>query len=179
MTARFQLAQETSFFTRRSISAKTHPMQTLTRRTLLALTTALLTGCAASGDGFSPLAPADGKGVIYVYRPLGKVLGRGEDPYVQLGTGLPRRLRAGGYIAFEVPEGMHTVRAFQNMLFLPTIPFFVTVEVPAGRASYLRLDQQVTKLGSSQGGVRAMQQVTVEEVDTTTGAAEIAATRAN
>lgn len=154
-------------------------MQTLTRRTLLALTAALVTGCAASGSSFAPKAPAEGKGVIYVYRPLGEVLGRGEDPYVQLGTGLPRRLRAGGYMAFEVPEGVHTVRAFQNMLFLPTIPFFVSVEVPAGRASYLRLDQQVTKLGSSSGGVRAMQQVTLEEVDSTTGEIEIAGTRAN
>jgi hypothetical protein len=154
-------------------------MNTFTRRTLLAFTAALLAGCAASGDGFAPVTAAKGNGVIYVYRPLGEVLGRGEDPYVQLGTGLPRRLRAGGYVAFEVPEGVHTVRAFQNMLFLPTIPFFITVEVPAGRASYLRLDQQVTKLGSSAGGVRAMQQVTMEEVNTTTGEAEIADTRAN
>lgn len=154
-------------------------MQTLTRRTLLALTAALVTGCAASGSSFAPKAPSDGNGVIYVYRPLGEIVGRGEDPYVQLGTGLPRRLSAGGYIAFEVPEGVHTVRAFQNMLFLPTIPFFVSVEVPAGRASYLRLDQQVTKLGSSSGGVRAMQQVTLEEVDATTGEIEIAGTRAD
>ena len=155
-------------------------MQTLTRRTLLALTIALLTGCAAQGDAFAPIPnPADGNGVIYVYRPLGKVLGRGEDPYVQLGTGLPRRLRAGGYIAFEVPEGIHTVRAFQNLLFVPTIPYFTEVEVSASRATFLRLDQQVTKLGSGEGGVRAMQQVQMEEVDPATGEAEISETRAN
>jgi hypothetical protein len=154
-------------------------MNTLTRRTLLALTAALLTGCAASGDSFAPMAPAEGNGVIYVYRPLGKVLGRGEDPYVQVSTGLPRLLRAGGYTAFEVPQGIYTVRAFQNMLFLPTIPYFIEVEVSAGHASYLRLDQQVTKFGGSAGGVRAMQQVTMEEVDTATGEAQIAATRAN
>jgi hypothetical protein len=154
-------------------------MAIITRRTLLTLTGALLTGCAATGERFSPLTPAEGNGIVYVYRPLGNVMGRGEDPYVQLATDLPRRLRAGGFTAFEVPEGIHTVRAFQNMLFLPTIPYFLDVEVSAGHASYLRLDQQITKLNASAGNMRAMQQVTMEEVDATTGEIEIAATRAN
>lgn len=156
-------------------------MNTLTRRSLLALTAAgLLAGCAATGNEWQPATNMQpGHGMVYVYRPLGDFLGRGEAPYVQIGTGLPRQLRAGGYVAFEVPQGIHTVRAFQNMLFVPTIPFFIEVEVSEGRSSYIRLDQRISKLGGGNGGVRAMQKVEIEEVPPDVGAAEIAETRAN
>ena len=137
-----------------------------------------LAGCAATGAAWSPATPsAPGMGLIYVYRPLGEFIGRGEDPYVQIGSNLPKRLRAGGFVMFEAPEGIVSVRAFQNMLFLPTIPHIIDVEVASTGPSYIRLDQRVTKASVGGSGVRALQTVEITEVDESEALPEISRTR--
>lgn len=152
----------------------------MNRRHFIALAAFLATGCAATGALYQPVEETKpGYGIIYVYRPLGGK--QGENPYVQVGTGLPRQLRAGAYTWFEVEAGTWQVRAFQNMLVVPTIPHITSVEVADGGVSFVRVDQRLTKLGSGGegGGLKAMQTVEIEEVDQVTGSAEISETRLN
>jgi hypothetical protein len=141
----------------------------------------LLAGCAAEGARFerqaaAPLTSEDG--VIYVYRPLTSVLGRGEDPYVTIAGERMGRLRAGGYFKKIVPIGEHRVTVQQSVLFLPTWPESVDVAVASGAGTYVKVDQRVTGVDISDGAT-ATQEVFIEEVPGYTGQNEILAMREN
>lgn len=140
----------------------------------------LLTGaCTASGPAFQPLSdrPA-GQGIVYVYRPEGAAIGRGETPYIEIAGKMMGQLNAGGYVARTLPPGEHKVTVRQTVLFVPTIWDSVTVAVAPGSISYVRIDQRVTRIGNA-GFFSAMQQVSIEEVPAETGQREIAETRKN
>lgn len=139
-----------------------------------------LSACAADGPRYDPTrAPAPGReGLIYVYRPEGSLLGRGESPYVQVAGKGYGQLKAGGFIAVKLPEGEYQVTAMQTLfLVLPTIPKSVSVAVVPGSTSYVRVDQRIASVGS--GGAAATQEISVEEVNVETGQAEIAITHQN
>lgn len=151
-------------------------MQRIAAAAMLAL---ILAACTADGPGFQPLAqrPA-GQGIVYVYRPQGETIGRGETPYVEIAGEMIGMLKAGGYVSRTLPPGEHKVTVRQSMLFVPTIWDNVTVAVAPGSVSYVRIDQRVTKVGTA-GFFSAMQKVSIEEVSAETGQAEIADTRQN
>jgi Protein of unknown function (DUF2846) len=139
----------------------------------------LLAGCAAEGRLFERQAAlTDEVGVIYVYRPLTSVFGRGEDPYVTIAGEHMGRLRAGGYFKKIVPIGEHKVTVNQSLFLLPTWPESVEVAVASASSTYVRVDQRITDVGLD-GGATATQQVFIEEVPSPAGQSEIAALREN
>lgn len=145
----------------------------------LSLVLSLLQGCAAEGDPFERQARLSNEvGVIYVYRPLASVLGRGEDPYVSIAGRNMGRLRAGGYVKLVVPIGEHKVTAHQSLFLLPSWPRSVEVAVASGSSAYVKVDQRITDVDFS-GGASATQQIFIEEVSSTTGQGEIASLREN
>lgn len=149
------------------------------RIALIAMLSMLLAACTADGPGFEPLAqrPA-GQGIVYVYRPKGETIGRGETPYVEIADESMIMLKAGGYVSRTLPPGEHKITVRQSLLFVPTIWDSVTIAVAPGSVSYVRVDQRVTKVGTA-GFFSAMQKVSIEEVPAETGQAEIADTRLN
>ncbi len=152
------------------------------RRAFLLSTLGLtLAGCAATGAPWREATPSKlGMGLIYVYRPLSEEnFKQGENPYVQVGTSLPVMVKPGGFVMLEVPEGIVTLRAFQNMLFVPTIPHIIDVEVTSSRPSYVRVEQSISKLSAKAGAVRAMQTLDIIEVDEDEALPEITETRAS
>jgi hypothetical protein len=139
----------------------------------------LLAGCAAEGRLFERQAAlTDEVGVIYVYRPLTSVFGRGEDPYVTIAGERMGRLRAGGYFKKIVPIGEHKVTVNQSLFLLPTWPESVEVAVASASSTYVKVDQRITDVGFD-GGATATQQVFIEEVPSPAGQSEIAALREN
>lgn len=149
------------------------------RIAVIAMLGLLAGACTASGPAFQPLStrPA-GQGIVYVYRPAGEALGRGETPYVEIAGEMMGQLSAGGYVSRTLPPGEHKVTVRQTMVFVPTIWDSVTVAVAPGSVSYVKVDQRVTKVGNA-GFFSAMQQVSIEEVSAETGQREIAETRKN
>jgi hypothetical protein len=144
-----------------------------------AVLAAIVAGCAADGPRYQPtLERKQGEGLIYIYRPAGEVIGRGESPYVEVGDKSLGRLSAGAYVTISVPPGEHEVTARQTALFVPTVWRSVEVAVAAGSVSYVRVDQRVTEVGTA-GTFSAMQAVSIEEVSVEEGQREIAETRAN
>jgi hypothetical protein len=138
-----------------------------------------LAGCAAEGRVFERQAAlTDEIGVIYVYRPLTTVFGRGEDPYVTIAGDRMGRLKAGGYFKKIVPIGEHKVTVNQSLLLLPTWPESVEVAVASASSSYVKVDQRITDIDFD-GGATATQQVFIEEVPSPAGQSEIAALREN
>jgi hypothetical protein len=146
----------------------------------LLLAAPLLAGCVAQGPLYqsAQLSPARGQGVIYIYRPKGNWVARGENPYVEVGGEGMGPLRAGGYFSKAVAAGEHTVRVRQSLLLMPIWSDSVEVSVAPGGEAYVKVDQRFTKFGAD-SGVSARQQVFIEEVDSLTGQAEIAETRRN
>jgi hypothetical protein len=139
----------------------------------------LLAGCAAEGRLFERQAAlTDEVGVIYVYRPLTSVFGRGEDPYVTIAGQRMGRLKAGGYFKKIVPIGEHKVTVNQSLFLLPTWPESVEVAVASASSAYIKVDQRITDVGFD-GGATATQQVFIEEVSSPAGQSEIAALREN
>ena len=60
-------------------------MQALLLRLAMGLAALLLASCTAEGPAFERQTVLSNEvGVIYVYRPLTSVIGRGEDPYVTI-----------------------------------------------------------------------------------------------
>jgi len=138
-----------------------------------------LAGCAAEGRVFERQAAlTDEIGVIYVYRPLTTVFGRGEDPYVTIAGDRMGRLKAGGYFKKIVPIGEHKVTVNQSLLLLPTWPESVEVAVASASSSYVKVDQRITDIDFD-GGATATQQVFIEKVPSPAGQSEIAALREN
>lgn len=137
-----------------------------------------LAACAADGPRFEPLAANAGFGTIYVYRPLGKLIGRGESPYVSIADGDLHTIKAGGFMAKRVPAGEYDVRVRQNILFLPTWQETVSVAVAPGGSAYVKVDQVISEI-SAEDGLSARQSVFIKEVDSITGQAEIAGAREN
>ena len=138
-----------------------------------------LAGCAAEGRIFERQAAlTDEIGVIYVYRPLTSVFGRGEDPYVTIAGDHMGRLKAGGYFKKIVPIGEHKVTVNQSLLLLPTWPASVEVAVASASSTYVKVDQRITDVDFD-GGATATQQVFIEEVPSPAGQSEIAALREN
>lgn len=139
-----------------------------------------LAACAAEGPDFerASLTTAD-TGVIYVYRPLTSVIGRGEDPYVYIGGENMGRLKSGGYVEKVVPIGEYKVTVRQTVLFVPTWPQSVEVAVGSGGSAYVKVDQRVTGVTTEGEGATATQQVFIEEVGNTEGQAEIAQAKKN
>lgn len=143
------------------------------------LAIALLCGCAAEGPSFERQAALSSDvGVIYVYRPLRSVIGRGEDPYVIIAGERMGRLRSGGYFKKVVPIGEHKVTVQQSVLLLPTWPESVEVAVASSAATYVKVDQRFTDVDFGQG-TSATQQVFIEEVSAPTGQNEILGMREN
>ena len=144
-----------------------------------AMLAVFLASCAADGPQYRPTAERKrGEGLVYVYRPEGKTIGRGENPYVEVAGKSLGWLKPGGYVSMSLPPGEHKVTVRQTMLFIPTIWDTVDIAVAAGSVSYVRVDQRVTKVGTA-GTFSAMQQVFIEEVTPEEGQAEIAETRQN
>jgi uncharacterized protein DUF2846 len=138
---------------------------------------ALLLGCSAGGTTFHREAGlSNDVGVIYVYRPLTSLIGRGEDPYVTIAGKQMGRLKAGGYFKLVVPIGDHKVTVNQSVLLLPTWPESVEVAVASATSAYVKVDQRITDVDFSSGAV-ATQQVYIEEVPSPAGQTEIAALR--
>ncbi len=151
----------------------------ITRIALIAMLAPLALGCTASGPAFEPLArrPA-GQGIVYIYRPEGRTIGRGETPYVEIEGNYMGMLKAGGYLSATLPPGEHDITVRQSLLFVPTIWDTVTVAVAPGSVSYVRVDQRVTKVGTA-GFFSALEKVSIEEVPTDVGQSEIADTKKN
>jgi hypothetical protein len=138
-----------------------------------------MAGCAAEGPSFERQAALSNEvGVIYVYRPLTSVIGRGEDPYVIIAGKRMGRLRAGGYFKKIVPIGEHKVTVQQSLLLLPTWPESVEVAVASSAGTYVKVDQRFTDVGFDEG-TSATQQVFIEEVPAPTGQDEILSMREN
>jgi hypothetical protein len=133
----------------------------MARIALIAMLALAAAGCTAGGPTFQPLSqrPA-GQGIVYVYRPEGKTIGRGETPYVEIAGKNLGMLKAGGYLSATLPPGEHDVTVRQSLLFVPTIWDTVSVAVAPGSVSYVRVDQRVTKVGNA-GFLSAMQKVTI------------------
>jgi hypothetical protein len=151
------------------------------RRWVLCLIPALtIGGCVAQGPKYqsAEVTPARGQAVIYVYRPKGNWVVRGENPYVEIGGEGMGQLRAGGFVSKVVPSGDYTVRVRQSLLMMPIWSDSVEVTLAAGGSAYVKIDQRYTKFGLD-SGVSARQQIFIEEVDSLAGQAEIAETRAN
>jgi hypothetical protein len=149
------------------------------RIALIAMLALLAAACTADGPGFQPVSqrPA-GEGLVYVYRPEGAALGRGETPYIEIAGKNMGMLKAGGYVSATLPPGEHDVTVRQTMLFVPTLWDTVSVAVAPGSVSYVRIDQRVTKVGNA-GFFSAMQKISIEEVSAEVGQSEIAETRQN
>jgi hypothetical protein len=144
-----------------------------------AVLAALVAGCAAGGPIYQPtLERKAGEGLVYIYRPAGELIGRGESPYVEVGDKNLGRLSAGAFLMVSLPPGEHEVTLRQTALFIPTIWRSIDVAVAAGSVSYVRVDQRVTEVGNA-GTFSAMQGITIEEVSAEEGQREIADTRAN
>ncbi len=153
----------------------------LTRRGVLDFVTFLLAGCTAKGPAYVPasISPTGSTGLIYVYRPSGTVATRGESPYLTIGDTSYGPIKAGSYIAANVPEGEVKVVVQQSVLmFIPTIPRSVTVTVVRGGTSYVRVDQNIDG-ASLEGGVTVNQSIEIEEVSSEEGQAELENTRQN
>lgn len=151
------------------------------RRAVLLLIPALtIGGCVAQGPKYQSagVTPPRGQAVIYVYRPKGNWVVRGENPYVEIGGEGMGQLRAGGFMSKVVPAGDYTVRVRQSLLMMPIWSDSVEVSVADGGSAYVKVDQRYTKFGVD-SGVSARQQISIEEVDNLEGQAEIAETRAN
>jgi len=143
----------------------------------VSLAFALLLGCSAGGSTFHREARLSNEvGVIYVYRPLSSLIGRGEDPYVTIAGKQMGRLKAGGYFKLIVPIGEHKVTANQSIFLLPTWPESVEIGVASATSTYVKVDQRITDVDFSTGAM-ATQQVYIEEVPSPTGQNEIAALR--
>jgi hypothetical protein len=126
----------------------------------------------------SPLRAAN-TGTIYIYRPLGTATSRGESPFISVARKSYGKLKAGGFIRVDVPEGDVDVAVQQSVfLMVPTIPRIITVAVVAGTESYVRVDQKIND-ASFQDGVAVSQSIDIEEVPAETGRAEMAQTREN
>jgi hypothetical protein len=140
---------------------------------------ALVAGCAADGPVYQPtLERKRGEGLVYIYRPAGEVIGRGESPSVEVAKSSFGRLAPGSYVTVSLPPGEHTITVRQTALFIPTIWKSVDVAVAAGSVSYVRVDQRVTEVGNA-GTFSAMQGISIEEVSAEEGQREIVKTRAN
>lgn len=146
----------------------------------LAVPALVLAGCVAQGPKYqsASVIPARGEAVIYVYRPKGNWVVRGENPYVQIGDDGLGQLRSGGYVSKTVPAGEHKVIVRQSLLMMPVWSDSVEVTVAEGGSAYVKVDQRYTQFGA-ESGVSARQQIFIEEVDSLTGQAEIAETRRN
>jgi hypothetical protein len=154
-------------------------MQSLLLRLAAIPAALLLASCAAEGQRFQRQAALSSEvGVIYVYRPLTSVFGRGEDPYVTIAGQQMGRLRAGGYFKKVVAIGEHKVMVQQSVLFLPTWPESVEVAVASGTGAYVKVDQRITGIDVDDGAT-ATQQVFIEEVPGYTGQSEILSMREN
>jgi hypothetical protein len=138
-----------------------------------------LAACAADGPRFESAALSSSEvGVIYVYRPLDSIIGRGEDPYVWIAGKQMGRVKAGGYVKKVVPIGEYDVTVRQTVLFVPTWPETVEVAVASGGSAFVKIDQRITGIGSGDGAA-ATQQVFIEEVPIEVGQSEIAKAREN
>jgi hypothetical protein len=144
------------------------------------LATVLASGCVAQGPKYQSAAidPERGQGVIYVYRPKGNWVVRGENPYVEIGGDGLGQLRSGGFLSKVVPAGEYKVVVHQSLLMMPVWSDSVEVTVADGGSAYVKVDQRYTQFGTD-SGVSARQQIFIEEVDSLTGQAEIAETRRN
>lgn len=147
---------------------------------IIALVGVAIAGCVAQGPKYenAGITPAKGEGIIYVYRPKGEWLVRGENPYVQIGDDGLGQLRAGGFVSKAVPAGEYNVSVRQSLLMVPVWSRSVEVAVAEGGSTYVRVDQRYTQFGAD-SGISARQQIFIEEVDSLTGQAEIAETRRN
>jgi hypothetical protein len=135
-----------------------------------------LAACTAEGRRYSAAdsRAAAGMGVVYVYRPEGELLRRGEPPYVTISGKSYGRLKPGSFVRAALPEGEHDVVVQQTvLLLLPTIPKTVTVAVVPGSRSYVRVDQRITDIGTA-GSASVMQETSIEEVDPETAQSELA-----
>jgi hypothetical protein len=140
---------------------------------------ASLSACAAEGPAFERQAALSNEvGVIYVYRPLNSVVGRGEDPYVTIAGERVGRLKAGGYFKKVVPIGEYKVTVQQSVFLLPTWPESVEVAVASAAGTYVKVDQRITDFDFADGAT-ATQQVFIEEVPSPSGQNEILAMRGN
>jgi len=142
---------------------------------------AVLAACTAEGARYQPGQAAAGPnaGIIYVYRPLGNVVTRGEAPFLRVGGRSYGRMNAGSFRAINVPEGDVEVQVQQSLLMLvPTIPRSVTVTVVAGSKSYVRVNQTIDS-ASVGSGLAVSQSVNIEEVSSEVGQEELAQTRQN
>ena len=140
----------------------------------------LLAGCVAQGPKYQSagVTPERGEGVIYVYRPKGNWVVRGENPYIQIGDDGLGALRSGGFLSKAVPAGEYKVIVRQSLLLMPVWSDSVEVTVADGGSAYVKVDQRYTQFGAD-SGVSARQQIFIQEVDSLTGQAEIAETRSN
>lgn len=159
----------------------------VTRRMFVFAAAVPLLGCTAQGARFmSGSAPAESSplkaantGTIYIYRPLGTSVTRGESPFISVARKSYGKLRAGGFIRVDVPEGDVDVAVQQSVfVMVPTIPRIITVAVVAGTESYVRVDQKIDDT-SFQDGVAVNQSIDIEEVPGDIGRAELAQTREN
>ena len=148
-------------------------------RPLCVTTAFMVAACAAEGRRFETAALSSSEdGVIYVYRPLASVIGRGEDPYVWIAGEQMGRVKAGGYVKKVVPTGTHDVTVRQTVLFIPTWPQTVEVAVASGGSAYVKVDQRITGI-STEEGAAATQQVSIEEVPFDMGQADLSKAREN
>jgi hypothetical protein len=146
----------------------------------LSLAACLLASCAAEGPDFQrPTLASNDVGVIYVYRPLTSIIGRGEDPYVYVAGENLGRLKAGGYVEKVVPLGEYKVTVRQTVMFIPTWPQSVEVAVASGGSAYVKVDQRVTGISTEGPGTTATQEVFIEEVGNEEGQHEIAKAKGN
>jgi hypothetical protein len=149
-------------------------------RLSLVVTALLVASCAAEGPAFERTAINSTEvGIIYVYRPLTSVVGRGENPYVYVNGESLGQLKAGGYLEKVVPIGEYKVTVRQTVLFVPTWPESVEVAVASGGSAYVKVDQRVTGFTTEGEGATATQQVFIEEVSNEEGQVEIARAKGN
>lgn len=138
-------------------------------------------GCAAEGRRYNAtqVASLPGTGIIYVYRPKGSIMSRGESPYVIIDGKSYGQLKPGGFIRAQLAEGEYNVTVQQTLLlFLPTIPKTINVAVIPGSRSYVRVDQKISGVGEV-ATASVMQETQIEEVEPDLGQSEMIQMREN
>jgi hypothetical protein len=149
-------------------------------RLFIALSIAILGGCAAdaSGPQFTDVPASGDRAVIYVYA-TSDFAGYGEAPVIEIDGREIGKLKPKGYFATEVSPGVHkvTMRSVLATLRLPGWPTSITA--PAGGKVYMRVFTKYEGLSYSPSGPIPIYINLMKEVPPEVGSVEIISTRAS
>ncbi|MEM1145564.1 MAG: DUF2846 domain-containing protein [Pseudomonadota bacterium] len=104
-------------------------------RKILLISVLFLSGCAASGPLFSEVVPAEGKGVLYVYR-SNAMVNCCVSPVIYINGAESGSLKNGGYIPVVLDPGTYEVAAENTSVGFNKVS--TKVEIVAGKSHYVK-----------------------------------------